>query len=117
MSAGHGSGKRAGAAEQSASEKPSAAIQPSRPARCSCRTPDDRGLGQHLAGLAVDEDRHPAHRPEADVLGPALLALDQVALERHVELVERDEGLLAVRRERVEVQDEHPPSLGRSAHA
>lgn len=62
---------------------------------------DDARLDDGAA--AVDEHGHPLERPERRELRRGLLVaeLEQAKLERRVVLVERDENLLTVRRERM----------------
>ena len=68
---------------------------------------DDRGrLGQRQAGRVVDEDRDARHGPELGERGAIRRVADEVALERDVPLVQRDERLPAVGGERVLVQDQ-----------
>jgi hypothetical protein len=67
---------------------------------------DGRRLGQREVGVLVAQDRDAGHGPQARELRAALGALDEAGLEGQVELVQRDQRLLAVGGERVLVQGE-----------
>ena len=67
---------------------------------------DRRRLGQREVGVLVAQHGDAGERPQAGELSAALGALDELRAERQVELVERDQHLLAVRGERVLVEDE-----------
>ena len=67
---------------------------------------DRRRLRQREVGVLVAQDGNAGERPQLGELLPALGPLDDVGLERQAQLVEGDEDLLAVRRERVLVEDE-----------
>jgi len=67
---------------------------------------DRRRLRQREAGRLVAEDWDGGHRPELGQRGTVAGVLDEVRAKRQVELVERDQHLLAERRERVLVHDQ-----------
>src|SRR5882757_1072881 len=67
---------------------------------------DRRRRAERDAAALVAQDWDARHRPDPRELAAALLALDDPRLELEFELVQRDRGLPAERRERVLVQDE-----------